>query len=268
MTEPNQEWQAPPLPEEPQLVEEKEVAQMSEIATLGNIFLEPGRTFEDLRRQPRFIFGMLIMVVLITGFAFLFQQRMGEERYRRSFAEMIEKNPQAGQMSPEQKKGQIEMQVTISKYSAFIVPVVMFIVFFVGGLIYWLGGKAMGGTMSYLHGLSVWVYSSFPITVVSILANILVLYLKSPDDIDIATSQRGLVNANPSMFFDGKEMPVLTTLISTIDVFAIWGLILAAIGLRIVGKISSGSAWAIVLILSLVGVTFRVVGALLSGAPS
>ena len=50
MTEPNQEWQAPPLPEEPQLVEEKEVAQMSEIATLGNIFLEPGRTFEDLRR--------------------------------------------------------------------------------------------------------------------------------------------------------------------------------------------------------------------------
>ena len=37
------EWQAPPPPEK---IEAGEPAQMSEAATLGNIFFEPGRTFE------------------------------------------------------------------------------------------------------------------------------------------------------------------------------------------------------------------------------
>lgn len=267
MSEENREWGGPQPPEPPH-TSESEPAEMSEIGTLGNIFLEPGRTFEDLRKQPRFIFGMLIMIVMVTSFSFLFQQRMGEERYRRAFTEMLEKNPRAAQLSPEQKKSSVDLQLTISKYGTFAIPIIFLAVFFIGGLIYWLGAKAVGGTSTYLHGVSVWVYSAFGPTVVSILANILVLFLKSPDEIDIATSQRGLVSANASVFLDGKSMPVLTTLISAFDVFAIWGLILAAIGLRVTGRISKGSAWAIVLILFLVGITFRVIGSLFSGLPN
>ena len=96
----------------------------------------------------------------------------------------------------------------------------------------------------------------------------IVLIFKSPDDIDVATSGRGVIQANPSMLVGGKDMPVLTTIISTIDLFAIWGLVIAAIGLAKVGKISKGSAWAIVLILTLLGITMRVVGAFFNGVPS
>ena len=99
------------------------------------------------------------------------------------------------------------------------------------------------------------------------LANIVVLFLKSADDIDIGASQRGLIHANPSFFFDGKESPVLTTLISTFDLFAIWGWILAAIGLHKVMRISKGSAWAVVLIIALLGVAYRVMSAFFSGNP-
>jgi hypothetical protein len=62
-------------------------------------------------------------------------------------------------------------------------------------------------------------------------------------------------------------MPVLATLIGTFDVFFIWGWILAAIGLRITNRLSSGSAWAVVLILGLIGTLFRVIGAFFSGNP-
>ena len=48
-------------------------------------------------------------------------------------------------------------------------------------------------------------------------------------------------------------MPVLTTVLATFDLFTIWGWILAAIGLRITNRLSSGSAWAIVLIFALIG---------------
>jgi hypothetical protein len=92
--------------------------------------------------------------------------------------------------------------------------------------------------------------------------------LKSADEIDIAASQRGLLHANPSFFIDGKDMPVLATLLSTFDFFLIWGWILAAIGLQKIAKISSGASWAIVLILALLSLAGRAVSAYFSGNPS
>jgi hypothetical protein len=101
------------------------------------------------------------------------------------------------------------------------------------------------------------------------IANYIVLAFKSADDINIAASQRGVIQASPAMFLDGKAMPVLTTLLSaSLDIFLIWGWILAAIGLRITNRLSTGSAWAVTLILALIGITMRVVFALLSGNPS
>lgn len=256
----------PPLPEDIKNFEEP--PQMSEAATLGNIFFEPGRTFEDLRRKPRFVMAFLITVILFGVYVVAFQQKMGDERYRQFITEQIDKNPQAASLPAEQKKKQIELSVTFTKYFGYAMPVLYGIFIFIGGLFYWLGVKAFGGVASYLQSLAVFVYSSFAPTVMWFLANALVLFLKSPDEIDIATSSRGVIHANPSMFLNGKEMPVLATLVSSIDFFLIWGFILAAIGLHKVGRISKGTAWAIVLILGLTGITFRILLALISGNPS
>lgn len=268
MTEENQEWTAPPPPEQIE-VEEENAPQMSEPATLANIFFEPGRTFEALRAKPRFLMAGLIIIVLTMAFQQLFVQKMGEERLKRFTVEQIDKNPQVQSLPPDRKEAVVEQQLTISKYIRnFGFPIILVIIFALGGLLYWLGSNAMGGSSSFTRGLSTWIYSSFPPTVVAMIGNLIVLFFKSADEIDLADSQRGLIHANPTLFLDGKSMPVLTTLVSLIDVFFIWGLVLAAIGLRKTGKISSGAAWAIVLLVSLIGVAFRVFGAYMSGNPS
>jgi hypothetical protein len=100
------------------------------------------------------------------------------------------------------------------------------------------------------------------------LANFLVLIFKSADEIDLAASQRGVIHANPGILLDGKAMPVLTTIVSTLDLFMIWGWVLAAIGLRITNRLSTGSSWAVVILIALIGLVFRVVGAFFSGNPS
>lgn len=264
--EENDKWQAPPPPEKIE-VEAKEPPQMSEAATLLNIFIEPGKTFEDLRRKPRFIMAGLIILILATGYFFALQQKVGEENMRRETMQQLEKNSQFASLTPEQKKQSINMQMNIQKYSGFAFPIILIIMFLLGGLFYWLGVKVMGGSAGYLQGLSVYIYSWLPPAVVASIANFIILFLKSPDEINFISGQKGLIRANPTMFFDGKDSPVLTTLLSTIDLFAIWGLILAAIGLHIVGKISKSSAWAIVLIITLIGITWRVVQAYLSGVP-
>jgi hypothetical protein len=260
-----QEWQAPPPPFDNTPVAEP--PQMSEVGTLGSIFFEPGRTFEDLRRKPRFILGALLITLLASVLTSALAYKIGDENMKRFMVEQFEKNPQTQQMSGEQKTQAMALQLTIITVTRYLVPLFVIIGLAIGGLIYWLAIKAFGGSGNYLHALSIWIYASIPPTVVMVIANCIVLLLKSTDEIDVATSQRGVLTANPSFLIDGKASPVLATLIGTLDVFMIWGWVLAAIGLRITGKISSGSAWGIVLILALVGLTFRILFSYLNGVP-
>lgn len=253
-----QEWQAPPPPFDN--TPPAEPAQMSEVGTLGSIFFEPGATFEDLRRKPRFLMAGLITIILFTAFNVLFIQKVGFEEIVKA---RINSSERAQQMPAEQKQAIIEQQSSpVVKAISYVAgPIFILIFFLVGSLIYWLGVKAMGGETTFSRALSVWVYASFPPSVVSMLANILVLFLKSTDDIDITTAQSGLIKASPAFFMDERNHKVLAAVLGTFDLFYIWGWILAAIGLRIVGKISTGAAVAIVAFVALFNVAVRVLGA-------
>ncbi|MEO7675039.1 MAG: Yip1 family protein [Pyrinomonadaceae bacterium] len=239
--------------------------QMSELSTVAGIFFEPGRTFEDLKRKPRFIVGAVIIALLVTAYGFGLYYKIGEAGMRRVITEQLDKNPQTQSMSNEDKSKAVDLQMTIQNYVRYAIPIFVFISLLIGGLLYFLGAKAFGGTGSFLHGLSVWVYSSIPPTVIGMIGSFIVMAIKSADEIDIASSQRGLVNANPSILLNGSAQPVLATIIGTLDIFFIWGWILAAIGLRITNKLSSGSAWGVVIIFAIIGTLFRIIGAIFSG---
>lgn len=257
----------PPPP--PEIIDEpKEKASMSEVGTLVNIFFEPGRTFEDLRKKPRFILGALIIAILAMTVGFALQAKIGDEGLRSSISQQIEKSPQASAMSDEQKGAAIDMQIKIAGVVRYLVPVFVLVFLAIGGLCYWLGSKLFGGTGGFFHGLSVWVYSLLPPTLISTLGNLIVLAFKPVEQIDVLTAgKKGVLQANPGFLFGPDSNAVLVTLITTLDLFSIWGWILAAIGLRITNKMSSSSAWTVVLIFAAIGVLFRLLGALFSGVP-
>jgi hypothetical protein len=127
----------------------------------------------------------------------------------------------------------------------------------------------MGGSMTFAKGLSVWVYSSLPFWILFWTLNLIVLLIKTVDDIDpVAASQKGLVTASPAMLIDGKSMPLVATLLGSIDLFQIWGVVLAAIGLRIMGGLSNVSAWSIVITLWVIGLIARIIMTLITGNPA
>ncbi|MBL8182314.1 MAG: YIP1 family protein [Blastocatellia bacterium] len=241
-----------------------EAPQMSEIATVGNIFIEPGRTFDDLRRKPRFLLGGLLFILMISAFNILIIQKIGMETIARA---QIEGSSRTANMSKEEKEKQIEMQSgTIAKVASYVItPIFLVLYLVIGGLIYWGGANAMGGSMTFLRGVSVWLYSSIPPTLLFFVSNVVVLFIKRVDEIDLTRVQQGLVQANPSFFIDGKSQPVLNAVLSTFDLFAIIGWVLAAIGLQRVGKISSGSAWGIILLIALLAMAIKVAAAAIFG---
>ncbi|MFN2499291.1 MAG: YIP1 family protein [Pyrinomonadaceae bacterium] len=246
-----------PQPPPPPVTEATDAATMSTGQTLTGIFFEPTRVFESLRQRPRFLAAAIVCTIALLAFTTLFFQRVG---YERMITEAIESSPRAEQMTPEQKEQAIRMQtgpVVKAIYYASPIIVIALIVSAGAGL-YLLGSMLMGRKLSYKQGLAVWAYSSMPPIVVSMLLNIVLLFLKSPDDYDIIqASRRGLVKANLGVLVDPKASPALGTLLSSIDLFAFYGLFLAALGLKKVGKMSSGAAWGIVLTIWIIGVIVR-----------
>jgi hypothetical protein len=244
-----------------------DAAAMSTPQTLTGIFFEPGRTFEALRARPRFLAAGLITVALLIIFQTLFIQRLGGfESFMRA---QIEASPRTAEMPADQRERIIEMQTKpVFKAIAYVSPLIIAaIIIAAGSAIYLLGVMAMGKSIRYKQALAVWTYSGLPPSLLIMLANLILLYVRSPDDIDIARSSRGLVHANLGILVDATAHPVLATLLGSCDLFRFYGLFLAALGLRKMTRLSSGAAWAIVLLLWLLSVlAFSAISAL-TGSP-
>lgn len=238
--------------------------EMSTPATLANIFFEPGATFEALRARPRFLVAALILILLSLGVTLLvFQKVSFEQIVRRA----VEGNARAQQMPPDQREQVIRQQSgPIGKAIAYAIPTVgVAVVLAAGAALYMLGAALMGGRLSYKQALAVWTYSSFPPAVLGTLLAVVLLFLKSADDLDFNQPGAGLVVTNLGALLGSGSSPVLRALLSWFDLFTFYGMFLAATGLRVVGKLSSGAAWGIVIALWLLAVLFGVARAALFG---
>ncbi len=254
MSDPNQEWQPPPPPglnEIPEPVGET----MSTSTTLASIFFEPGRTFEALRVRPRFLVAGLILLLLTIGVTAVVYKRVDMGQYIR---EKMERSPRNANQTEEQK----ELGVKIGKIVGAVgIPVSVPISIAAGAALYLLGVMAFGGTIGYKKSLAVWVYSSLPPAVLGSIVAVLVLFLKAPDTID----PEHLLITNPGAFMGPESSPVMVAILSQIDLLRFYGLVLAAIGLKKVAKISSGSAWSIVIGLYLIRAVLAVASAAIFG---
>lgn len=236
MSDPNQEFQAPPPPPfaptpPPPAVE------MSTPQTLTGVFFEPGRVFEALRARPRFLIAGIVLLVLTCGVTAVLFQRVNMSAYIR---EKMEQSPRNANATPEQKEMGVKFGTIIAAL-AFPVSVPFWIA--AGAALYLLGVMAFGGSITYKESLAVWVYSSLPPAVLGTVVAVLVLLLKAADTID----PEHLLVTNPGAFMGADSSKVLTALFSQFDLLRFYGLFLAAVGLKKVAKLSSGSAWGVVI---------------------
>jgi hypothetical protein len=238
--------------------------QMTTVETLTGIFFEPGRTFESLRARPRFIAAAAITAILTCVFTITFFQRAGYENVMRA---AIENSPRSDQMSPEQKERALAIYANPAvKAINYVSPLIaVAAIYAAGAALYLLGVMLMGRSISYLQALSVWTYSSFAPSVLAILVSLVLLFLKSQDELETMQPGRSLARANLGILVDPKASPVLAALLGSFDIFVFYGLFLAALGLRKVARLSAGAAWGIALGLWLVGIILKIALAAATG---
>ncbi len=258
MSDPNSDLQTPPPPQTPA----PEGPEMTTGQTLTSIFFEPTDTFKALRTRSRFLIAGIITVLVFMAYYNVFVWRVGSEVVTRAQVESRQKSA-----TPEQIEQAVRMQnhpaVKVITFASF--PIVFAVIFAAGAGLYLLGVTLMGKTISFKQALSVWVYSTFPATVVMAAVNILLLFLKSPDDIDPLAINRGIAQTNLAILVDSKTQTLLATILGSFDVVAFYSMFLAATGLKVVARLPTGSAWTIVIAIWIVGVVIRVVLSLVTG---
>jgi hypothetical protein len=236
----------------------EQTVEMSTPQTLTGIFFEPGRTFDALRSRPRFLAAGLICMIAFMAFYLTYLQRVG---YENQVNAEVEVAAQKNDMPPEQKAAARDIQLKpFVKVIRYLSPPVGFVIIFAfGALIYFLGAMMMGKRISYKQALSVSAYASLPPLVLSMLLNIVILFIRPPtEDAELARGLGGLVHANLGILSDPTANPVMTTALASIDLFALYGLFLAALGLRKIARMSAGAAWTVVLVIWLIGVLLKV----------
>jgi hypothetical protein len=164
-------------------------------------------------------------------------KRIDMDQYIR---DKMEKSSRNASQTPEQK----EMGVKFGKIAGAVgIPVSVPISIAVGGAFYLLGVMAFGGSITYKKSVCVWVYSSLPPAVLGSIVAVLVLFLKAADQID----PEHLLITNPGAFMGPDSSPVVVAVLSQFDLLRFYGLFLAALGLKKLANLSSGSAWGVVL---------------------
>jgi hypothetical protein len=161
----------------------------------------------------------------------------------RSFESAMKQNPQitADQMAAMKAAG--GKFATVGAF--FIMPVSLLVL----GLVTWLVGKILGGTISYGTALLVASFSWMPRVVEAVLASVQGMML----DTSRMTSRTELQLGIGRLLDPATTSPALLQLSSRVDLFTLWVTVLLALGLVHAGKVPKGKSLLAGILVFLIG---------------
>ena len=255
-------------------------APFSPAERVTRVFYEPEPVFKNLRYHPRWLAGFLVLAFFGVTYQVALTQRLGVERFAEDQANReIEGGfvPLDKVSADDYRQAKIRTAIATATQTKITAPLWVAGIALVGMLVlagvYMLSVMAFGGRMNFWQALSVATYGSLPPIVISTALSLVLLYIQSPTDmIPLEAQQRGLARADLGLLFKATNPmvntlvhPVLYTLASAIGLFQLYGWWVTVSGLKNAGeKISGGSAWAIALLLWIVGMLLTTVLAILA----
>ena len=223
---------------------------------ITGVFYEPSRVFRNLRVYPLWIGAFLTIWVLATIYSTAFIQRITPERI---VDHTVEKMSQMGPPfapPPEALEKIRENQMDALKNPMQRVGTVLksavgtFVFGCIAAALSLLGVLVFGGRINFWQALAVTFYALVPVVVIQKVLGLVILYLKSPDDLHPILNQETTLQDNLGLLFSPADHPVLFVMASFIGFTSLYGLWLRAKGLHYGGtRVSKGTGWAVAITL-------------------
>jgi Yip1 domain len=231
------------------------------------IFYEPTRVFRNLRFHPSWIGAFLAIWVLTTIYSTAFIQRITPERIVDHTVEKVQQmgppfapppeavdRIRADQMdslkNPVQRVGGVlKSFVGIFVLSGVLPAALIFVLVLV-----------FGGRINFWQSLAVVLYALLPIVVIQKILGLVILYLKSPDDLHPVLNAETTLQDNLGILLSPAEHPVLFVIASFIGLTSFYWLWLRAKGIHFgATRVSKGQGWGVALTMWLLLLVFVVI---------
>jgi hypothetical protein len=236
---------------------------LSVLERVTGIFYEPSRIFKSLGSHPQWLAAFLIIAFLNIGYALAFRQRLTPERIVAFVTEKMAQTPMIPPEVVEQSKvDQLdELKQPVRQLGSAIKGTVgLFTYFSFIAAVLFLGVLVFGGRINFWQAFAVVIYAALPISIVQRVLSLVLLYMKSPDEIHPVMGQETLVQDNLGILFSPAERPVLFVIASAFGLLSFYLVWLRATGLRQAGeKVSKAAAWSSAIILWVFGLLLSVV---------
>jgi hypothetical protein len=220
---------------------------MGAVLDLIRVLFTPTEVFERVRERPKFLAPALGVAVVVTILSYLmmpFTQAAMASR----MAQIAQQNPNAAaQAAKFQSVGLV------------FAPIGVFIALLIGAGILWLLVMLLaGGDGKYRTLLSVVTYTALP-SILLQAAGLVVLRMKGVEAVSSMEDLRPPLGLN---LLAPNVSGFVGAVLAGINPFAIWSMVLTAIGIHVTHKTSKGSAYAVAIVAMLFGV---LIGALFAG---
>jgi len=227
------------------------------VNAIGRIFgaiVSPKATFESIAKRPTWIAPILLLTLASLCVVWLFGHRVG---WRAFFEKQDAASSRFEQASPAQQQQSLEAQVKYGApfvYAAVVIStpvaaVILAAIFL--GVFNGLGGAKFG----FKTSLAIVAHAWMPGLILALLG-VFVLFVKDPSTIDL----QNIVASNAGAFTTSESPKWLVALLTSIDIFTFWYMILMAFGYAAAApkKLTFGKAFFTIFGLWLVYVLIRV----------
>ena len=218
-------------------------AEMSVVGRILRVFYAPSETFEAVSEQ-RSAADWLVPTIVVAMVVF-FSTYVTSPIYVAEAMEQIQEQTSAEQPSVEGTGDAIRISGLIAA------PVMTFVMLFIGAAIYLLVGKLLGGLLGYSQCLAIVAYTSL-IAILQHVVKVPLVLARETMNVQIGLGM--FLSEEAQKSFGGA-------LLSSIDPFVVWMIVIAGLGLSIVGQIERSRAYAGVAAVTLI---FLAIGAFFS----
>lgn len=223
-------------------------------------FSSPTRAFRQPGLAKSWWLPFALIVLFGFGFSFTVGSRVGWDTVaRNNLANSPKREAQMQQLPPETQAAQMGMIAKVTRISAFAAPAVatLIVAAAAAGVLLATLNFGFGGAATFGALFAVYMFSALPQLIKVVLGCIMLFAGVGADTFQI----NNYLGSNPAYYLEGGTAPHWAlSMLSWLDVFAIWQIVLLVIGCAVVAKLSRGKTavavciWVVLLIFASGGI--------------
>ena len=214
--------------------------------TLGekvkNFFVNPQKLFEYYKENESY--GIRLLIVVLCSSITAFIAGLASKDTLQGVVSESAKGMDPSTAAIVQKVGGVATSPILLAIMALLGTIIA--VYFMS-LVYFLIAKIFKSTATYRQMVGVYLISYFPLLIGGIIKTVYDAIINKP--VDLAAAAEAAANVT-----------LVDTLISKLNVFGIWQMVLLVIGIAVVGSISKKKSAAVVIIIWAIGLAFGMMG--------